>query len=75
MNRKQRRDVQYKRGLSRAKKHVDNWECPGCGHKYKLIFVQSSRQPYLFCFEGCEEFFNLKGENVTKRAYPAGKPF
>ena len=77
MNRKQRRDVKYKRGLTfrKAKKHVDDWTCPGCGHFYKLIFVQSSAQPYLFCHQGCEEFFDLDGNNVTAKAYPNGKPF
>lgn len=76
MNRKQRRMIKYNRGLrGKAKKHFDNWKCPGCGHLYKLIFVQSSKQPYIFCHEGCEEFFDENGNNATHLVYPDGKPF
>jgi hypothetical protein len=73
MNRKQRRDLSRK--MKGRKPAMTDWTCPGCSAHYDIIFVQSSAEPYLFCHKGCEEFFDLTGENATAKVYPNGKPF
>lgn len=73
MNRETKRKLM--RGLKGKKKPIVNWECPNCGTHYPAIFVQSKDQPYLFCHVGCEEFFDLDGNNVTLKVYPGGKPW
>lgn len=76
MNRAQRRQFKHGKGIfKKAKPHVENWTCPNCDQFYDLLFVQSKAEPYLFCKDGCDEFFDLNGTNVTDVVYPNGKPF
>lgn len=69
MNRAMRRALGHKKP-----KYVD-WTCPECGAHYPEIYAQSIEQPFIFCHNGCEEFFDKDGKNVTNKVYPNGKPW
>lgn len=73
MNRQQRRE--FAKRSKHAKPAMTDWTCPECKEHYEIIFVQSKAEPYLFCHNGCEEYFELTGENATKKVFPNGKPF
>lgn len=64
-----------RRLLHKPKPHKTNWECPKCGKTYPLIWAQSKAEPYYFCKDSCNDFFDDDGNNVTAKIYPTGKPW
>lgn len=73
MNRQQRR--QFAKKTKGTKPAMTDWTCPWCSAHYDIIFVQSKAEPYLFCHNGCEEYYDLANNNVTDKVFPNGKPF
>lgn len=64
-----------RRLMVKPKPFMKNWDCPGCGHHYSMIYAQSKDMPFYFDFEGCNRFFDKDGNDRTADMYPGGVPW